>query len=153
MDSRQIFAALANPDTRAMYARVTLARVPPEPTSREMRALESLLRAGLIHADDGVYSPSDVFRDLLAQGRSPGPRGYEKFLEHDRVVRWPSKSKDKDGLIRWIMNRSLNEGESLTENALNERLRQYSDDPALIRRHCVDRGYIRRTRDGSRYYR
>lgn len=54
MNTRQIFAALANPDTRDMYARVILDQVSEAPTSKQSRALQNLQRAGLIEDADGA---------------------------------------------------------------------------------------------------
>ncbi len=55
MNTRQIFAALANSDTRDMHARVTLGQVPEAPTSKQSRALQNLQRAGLIDTPDGAW--------------------------------------------------------------------------------------------------
>ncbi|MBD2760959.1 MULTISPECIES: DUF2087 domain-containing protein [unclassified Candidatus Sulfotelmatobacter] len=153
MNTRQIFAALANPDTRTMYARVILDQLPMAPTSKQSRALENLQRAGLIDDDGGAWSPTGVFRDLLAKGATGTPKGYERFLDKGRVTRWPSKASDKDGLIRWIVDQCLATGERIDERELNDRLEKFSNDPALIRRHGVDTGYITRNRDGSEYRR
>lgn len=153
MNTRQIFAALANPDTRHMYARVILDQAPSAPTSKQSRALQNLQRAGLIADADGAWSPTAVFRELLTEGAVGAPTGYERFLEHGRVTRWPAKVADKDGLIRWIVDQCLATGEHIGERELNERLEKFSDDPALIRRHCVDTGYLTRTPDGSKYRR
>ncbi|MEX3508590.1 hypothetical protein CKW39_07300 [Kocuria sp. WRN011] len=153
MDTRQIFAALANPDTRAMYARVVLDQIPGTSTAKQSRALQNLQRVGLIDDADGAWSPTEAFRELLAEGASGTPKGYERFLEHGRVARWPSKAADKDGLIRWIMDQCLATDERVEERELNDRIERFSDDPALIRRHCVDTGYITRAPDGSEYRR
>ena len=153
MNTRQIFAALANSDTRDLYARVILGQVPESPTSKQSRALLNLHRAGLIDTPDGTWSPTAVFRELLAEGARHTPKGYERFLENGRVTRWPSKAADKDGLIRWIMDQCLATDERVEERELNDRIERFSDDPALIRRHCVDTGYITRAPDGSEYRR
>ncbi|WP_016997580.1 DUF2087 domain-containing protein [Kocuria atrinae] len=153
MNTRQIFAALANPDTRDMYARVILDQVSEAPTSKQSRALQNLQRAGLIEDADGAWLPTAVFRELLAEGARDTPKGYERFLENGRVARWPSKAADKDGLIRWIMDQCLAADEHIGERELNERIEMFSDDPALIRRHCVDAGHLTRTQDGSEYRR
>lgn len=58
MNTCQIFAALANSDTRDMYARVILDQVPEAPTSKQSRALLDLHRAGLIDTADGAWLPS-----------------------------------------------------------------------------------------------
>ena len=136
-----------------MYARVILEQVPMAPTSKQSRALQNLQRAGLIDLDDGAWSPTGVFRDLLAEGAADTPKGYERFLENGRVARWPAKSADKDGLIRWIMDQCLASEECIGERELNNRLKKFSNDPALIRRHCVDTGYITRDRYGNEYRR
>lgn len=135
-----------------MYARVVLGQAPESPTSKQFRALVNLERAGLIVDNDGAWLPTDVFRELLDRDATETPKGIDRFLERGRVAQWPSRAVDKDELIRWIMDRCLTDGESLGEKTLSERLRKFSDDPALIRRHCVDRDYIRRTPDGSQYY-
>lgn len=85
MNTRQIFAALANPDTRAMYAEVVLDQTPGAPTTKQSRALQNLERAGLIHLANGAWSATEVFRELLTQGATDTPRGPERFLEHGRV--------------------------------------------------------------------
>lgn len=107
----------------------------------------------MIDVADGAWSPTEAFHELLAEGASSTPKGFERFLEHGRVMRWPSKAADKDGLIRCIMDRCLTTGEHISERELNDRLENFSDDPALIRRHCVDIGYIMRAPDGTDYRR
>jgi hypothetical protein len=44
-------------------------------------------------------------------------------------------------------------GENLTEQQINERLLQYTDDVPLLRRYLVDFGLLGRTRSGSAYFR
>lgn len=99
MNSRQIFAALANPATRAMYAHVVLAQAPTSPTAKEAKSLRTLERAGLVQRADGTPTPTDVFRELLATHPSEPPRGHERFLENGRITRWPSRFADKDGMV------------------------------------------------------
>lgn len=107
----------------------------------------------MIDTADGAWSPTEVFRELLTEGARDTPKGYERFLENGRVARWPSKAADKDGLIRWIMDQCLATDERVEERELNDRIEKFSDDPALIRRHCVDIGYIMRAPDGTDYRR
>lgn len=160
--ARQIHAALANPQTRELWAQVILGQAPDAPNARQRRGLEQLEQAGLIRWDvaedsgeDGVVRPvpTGVFKELLAAGREPAAIGYERFLEKGRVVRWPSKAADKHGLILWIMGQCLEAGEKLGEKELNQRIQRFTDDPALVRRYCVDLGEVNRTPDGAAYAR
>jgi hypothetical protein len=50
-----------------------------------------------------------------------------------------------------IAQRVLSEGEVLTEKELNGRLRAFTEDVPLLRRHLVDAELVERTRSGSEY--
>ena len=149
----QVLAALANPRQREMYAHVVLGTAPEEPTARHRRSLDGLSRAGLVTRTDGRWVPTDVFRELLADRRSPAPRGPERFLADGRIVTWPSRTDDKLEVLDWVLRRCLDPEESIPETVLNQRLAEYTADPALVRRYCVDAGMLRRTADGSVYSR
>lgn len=152
-NSRAVHAALANPQTRELWAQAVLGQLPQEPNARQRRGLAQLEEAGLVRTEGDDVVPTEVFRDLLAEGKEPAAEGWERFLEHGRVVRWPSRARDKHGLILWIMEQCLAPGEELGERELNERIRRLSDDPALVRRYCVDLGAVLRSDDGARYRR
>lgn len=158
-DARRIHAALANPQTRELWARVVLGQDLRQLNARERRGLDQLEQAGLMRWEQegpGIAArpvPTEVFRQLLSSGKAPTATGYERFLEKGRVVRWPSKAADKHGLILWIMRQCLAPGESVGERELSERIGRFSDDPALIRRYCVDLGELKRTPDGGSYHR
>ncbi|WP_455247856.1 DUF2087 domain-containing protein, partial [Rothia aeria] len=78
--------------------------------------------------------------------------GVQRFLVKGRVQRWPSRAEDKDALLRWIITESIAESERLAESELNDRIRRYTEDPALVRRYGVDFGMLRRDPATQIYY-
>lgn len=151
-DWRRMLAALANADTRAAFARVTL-RLPPAADAREARSLAALAAAGLVTEVDGVPTVSEQgIRAALAAGARARPTGIERFLDADgRIDRYPSGQADRDELLHWVAERVLTPGEVIGERDVTERLSRFSGDPAALRRYLVDAGLLERTRSGSEY--
>lgn len=155
---RPVFAALANPDVRTVYAWVVLGRSEIElalSPSRRQRATASLVKAGLIEERDGGYVASDVFSDVLRNApRSSTRRGVARFLTADgRVDRYPSSAGDRRELLAHILDQCLEPGEVLTENEVNERLVRYDPDVATLRRYLIDAELLTRRANGSQYAR
>ena len=151
-DWRRMLAALANADTRAAFARVTLG-LPPEAGARGARALAALAAAGLVADVDGVPVVSEEgIRAALAAGGRARPTGVERFLSADgRIDRYPSGQSDREELLRWVAARVLSAGEVVGEREVTDRLARFSGDPAALRRYLVDAGLLERTRSGSEY--
>lgn len=151
-DWRRMLAALANADTRAAFARVTLG-LPPEAGAREARALAALAAAGLVADRDGATVVSEEgIRAALAAGGRTRPTGVQRFLDADgRIDRYPSGQADREELLRWVAERALAPGEVVGEREVTDRLARFSGDPAALRRYLVDAGILERTRSGSEY--
>ncbi|MGN6427146.1 DUF2087 domain-containing protein [uncultured Leifsonia sp.] len=146
-DWRRMLAALANQEARTAFARVTLG-LPLGETTRERRALDTLVAAGLV--SDGAVSEAGI-RAALAGGHSR-PTGVERFLDADgRIDRYPSGAADREALLRWVAERALRPGEVLAERDLTDRLARFTGDPVALRRYLVDAGLVARTPSGSEY--
>lgn len=158
-DWRPIFAALANDDMRRVYSEVMLERAPiVDPTvqqsARTRRAVEALRRVGLIEEEDGVLvARSDPFSNALRAQAPDRPDGIGRFLRDGRIVQYPARPSDRMELLRWVADQALEEGETLSEQAVNARLSAFHDDPAVLRRYLVDAGLVDRDRAGSAYER
>jgi len=153
---RPIFAALANPTTRLVYAEIVLGAEAAEPLSpsRHRHALDALAKAGLIAVDGDGWSETDVFRELLATGARPRRTGVDRFLTADgRIDRYPANLTEREELLRHIVALAIEPGEVLDEAVINERLARFSDDTAVLRRYLVDFALLERTASGSEYAR
>ncbi|QNE37008.1 DUF2087 domain-containing protein [Leifsonia shinshuensis] len=146
-----MLAALANADTRAAFARVTLGL--PLDGPRDARALAALTDAGLVA--DGEVAPvvaEDTIRAALASASRSRPTGPQRFLDAEgRIDRYPSGRADRVELLRWVAAHSLSAGEVVSEREVTERLTRFTRDPAALRRFLVDEALLERTRSGSEY--
>ncbi|MBE2238899.1 MAG: metalloregulator ArsR/SmtB family transcription factor [Caldilineaceae bacterium] len=91
----------------------------------------------------------------LSQVRASAPPALRDLLdEQGRVTRWSSKLKDQVAMLHYIIDKFAME-RGYTEQQVNELLQAwYLDaDYVLVRRSLVDAGLLRRTKDGSRYWR
>ena len=151
-----IIAALANSDCQRMYAQIVLGQAPESPNRRERKLIDRLKTVGLVTEDPaGSLILTDVFTEYLLAGkyeRGQETVGVQRFLVKGRVQRWPSRAEDKDALLRWIITESIAESERLAESELNDRIRRYTEDPALVRRYGVDFGMLRRDPATQIYY-
>lgn len=158
-DWRPIIAALANPNSRRIFAQIVLSEDPEtlgrglSPTRRN-HALEVLVNSGLIHeSEDGWVECDDIFgRVLAAAPRRERRTGVERFLtDAGKVDRYPSNKRERRELLDLIAGRALEEGEVVPEAILNDRLNAFTDDPATLRRYLVDEEILERSRTGSEY--
>ncbi|MFD1212520.1 DUF2087 domain-containing protein [Arthrobacter sp. GCM10027362] len=160
-DWRRVCAALAGMDARRTYAQIVLGAPPGEigaglKPARRDRAIATLLAAGLVEraAGGSLVASETVFREILARqtlGRDTG--GIGRFLHDGRIERYPANLAERRRLLAWIVAQVVRRGEDLTEQQINERLMQYTDDVPLLRRYLVDFGLLERTRSGSSYSR
>ena len=95
----------------------------------------------------GFWQVTEVFSDylsLLKSAKNQVTDDVERFLVKGRVHTWPSRAQDKNALLRWILQKSIPASEQFSEREVNERIRRYTDDPALVRRYGVDHGILER---------
>ncbi len=68
-----------------------------------------------------------------------------------RIVSFPSQQKKYLVLVRHTLQ-AFELGVEYDEAQVNERLARFNDDTARLRRSLLDFGYMRRDRDGGRYW-
>jgi hypothetical protein len=91
----------------------------------------------------------------LSQVQSRAPSPLRDLLDgQGRITRWSSKLKEQEALLHYLVDK-FELGREYTEAETNALLQQwYLDaDFVLVRRSLIDAGLLRRTRDGSRYWR
>ncbi len=134
--------------------------------------LKRLARVGLVSARaEGPYSVytldlealQSMAREHLAEEALPRlagdadlGAGDRKVLatftdESGRFTAFPSQRKKYLVLVRHTLQ-AFEPGEVYDEAQVNERLARFHDDTARLRRSLVDLGYMRRDRDGGRYW-
>lgn len=155
---RNVIAALANPHTRRLYATILLGMDDSEvleshSPSRRRHVIESLLRTGTVTVgtDGRLQIREESFGEILAQQPARRRTGVERFLVRGRIGQYPSSLGEREELLRWVAGRVLAADEVLDEQTLTERLAEYTDDPATLRRYLVDFSIVERRRDGSEY--
>ncbi|MDJ1110991.1 MULTISPECIES: DUF2087 domain-containing protein [Macrococcus] len=75
-----------------------------------------------------------------------------RFFKNNKLVQIPKKEKDKILLFDWFVT-LFNHTKTYSEKEINEIIKAYYDDYAIIRRYMVDYGYLKRTDDGKCYER
>ena len=73
------------------------------------------------------------------------------FLQDGRLVSIPAQEKKRQAILRYLLDRCFAEDRAYPESEVNERLRQYHDDVAALRRYLVVAGLM--TRAGGEYRR
>lgn len=170
-DWKPILAALGNEAARTVFAHAALGTLDAQAraalNSREAKALQSWLSLGVLTQvpDDGsLTSAASVTVDsalLRATLAAPQARveqkaraGVGRFLVGGlgpRIQTLPGAPGERRELLLWVREAALRPGEVLTEPQLNERLRVFHEDVALVRRYLVDHGLLERTATGTQY--
>ncbi|MBX3092998.1 MAG: DUF2087 domain-containing protein [Cryobacterium sp.] len=156
-DWRAIIAALANADTRSVFAEIVLNQ--PNSTSlsakKRDRAIATLLSTGLARRAEGdvLELVAETFTTLLATAAEPRREGVDRFIEDGRVVTYPASPAERRAVLEWVANEALTADEVLTEPEVGERLARFRDDVATLRRYLVDEGFLLRTPTGTSYSR
>ena len=73
--------------------------------------------------------------------------------EFGKIVRWPKKLSDKEGVITYLATKFDYENKYY-ETEVNEIIDKYHlfEDIALLRRELVSRNFLSRRDDGSEYW-
>lgn len=165
-DWKPILAALGNEAARTVFARATLGQLDAAAraalNSREAKAAATWVRLGVLTEDPDNSSLTvngQVFRATLAAPAAGGERraraGVGRFLGREgtgpRIEAMPAAPAERTELLRWVRDAALEPGEVLTETQLNQRLRVFHPDVALLRRYLVDEQLLERTSTGTEY--
>jgi hypothetical protein len=124
------------------------------------RVLPRLISAGVVADCEGLSVDVGTFRDA---GRERPPRQRElpdatpeqarvlrNFVEHGRLKALPVRASQRRVVLEYLAAR-FDEGVEYPETDVNERLRQFHDDYASLRRYLVDEAFF--TRSSGRYRR
>lgn len=155
---RPVIAALVNPDSRTVFARMCLGELPEPvlstlPPKTAAIVAQMLMRAGLLHnTETGLAFDPTSLRTLLARD-SNAARDVSRYLAHDgHILSYPANKLERGELLRHVAERTFEHDRAYTESAVNEALKPYQDDVVVLRRYLVDYGILDRTPDGAEYH-
>ena len=160
-DPRRVAAILANPDMRFAYAQAVLGHRPEDiaahlSPARRKKILSALVDSGLLRLnEDGTVSDSEeVFHAMLALHPTPVvATGVSRFLRDERILQYPANTADRRELLVWVAGKALHPHETLDEREINERLKRFTEEYAVLRRYLVDADLLERTTSGTAYRR
>ncbi|WP_425443215.1 DUF2087 domain-containing protein [Sanguibacter antarcticus] len=124
-------------------------------SKRDRSSVRSLEACGLLIVEDSglVVDGSDSLRELLETQPPNSGLSVTRFFENGRLQRTPSRLSDHRSAIEHLADICLQRGERISERELMERLSEHALDPVGRRREMVEFGFVKRTKDGSLYWR
>ena len=75
-----------------------------------------------------------------------------KWIKNNKIQKIPKKEKDKIELFNYIANLTFEKNVQYTEKEINEKLKNFYIDYAILRRYMVDYEILSRTRDCKIYW-
>lgn len=155
----QVAAGLKNPAMRKLLGQVLTGQDPEQEAAGARRAKDlarweqiGLLRRGA----GGTWELNEqlLADTLAAAGTAKADRsGINRFFTGTKLHTLPAKPADRLQVMAYLRDAVIDGDEQLREEQLNERLRVFHPDTALIRRYLVDHGLLLRAADGSSYRR
>lgn len=155
----QVAAGLKNPAMRELLGQV-LTGQDPERGAAGARSSKDLARweqIGLLRrGQTGAWELNEQLLGdtLAAAGAAKADRsGINRFFDGTKLHTLPAKPADRMQVMAYLRDAVIGGDEQLREDQVNERLRVFHPDTALIRRYLVDHGLLLRAVDGSSYRR
>ncbi|MBI1492369.1 DUF2087 domain-containing protein [Halocynthiibacter styelae] len=117
-------------------------------------ALLGLIAKSAGHANYQSLKTRALRPDDTKQHSTQMKRALRVFDDQGVMIRWP-KQTQVQGLCLWVFWADLPPGRAITEQDVNEILKEHSSfgDHVLMRRSLIDHGLARREIDGRAYYR
>ena len=75
-----------------------------------------------------------------------------KWIKNNKIQKIPKKEKNKIELFNYIADLTFEKNVQYTEKEINEKLKNFYIDYALLRRYMVDYKILSRTRDCKAYW-
>lgn len=118
--------------------------------SKRRKVVSALLRSGLVDQSTRAFQEG-AFRAVLDATPVDKREGVERFVDGLRIRHYPANLEERRNLLKWVADQAIDPGEVLTENQVNDRLRPFSEDVAVLRRYLIDYQLFERRSDGTEY--
>lgn len=80
-------------------------------------------------------------------------KNIEKFFKDDKLIVIPKKEQNKIEVFEFFIEKIKHFGnQTFSEKEINDIIKQYYADYAIIRRYLVDYGYLIRDHYGKKYW-
>lgn len=162
MLATDVCAALADPGRLRIFGEIC--RLPAGVRTanlaldgRDRKALDRLLRAGLVERDGDRYvARAEVFRQALAGEASARPgvasERVTALFRQGRLMAMPRRGALRTELLRYLAQR-FDRDRAYSEEEIRDALTPVWADHAAIRRYLVDEGIMNRDAQGIAYWR
>ncbi|WP_159613788.1 DUF2087 domain-containing protein [Glutamicibacter sp. JC586] len=151
----QVAAGLKNASMRQLLGEVLAGtQIPAAPSKSQSKDLARWQKIGLLTHEAEQWKINEQFLDRTLQQASaqkPESSGIQRFFTGHKLSTMPAKPADRHAVMLYIRDAVITDGERLREEQLNERLRVFHQDVALLRRFMVDHALLLRAADGSSY--
>ncbi len=151
----QVAAGLKNASMRQLLGVVLAGDSLPEELSKtQQKDLARWEKIGLLHHEEHGWSLNHQLLDQTlasASAHKADRSGIQRFFTGARLHTLPAKPGDRHEVLVYIRDAVISADEQLREEQLNERLRVFHPDVALLRRYLVDHSLLLRATDGSSY--
>ena len=151
----QVAAGLKNTSMRRLLGAVLSGHgVPEQANKSERKDLERWASIGLLRQEGSGWALNDELleKTLASASAAKADRvGIRRFFDEHKLHSLPAKPADRHEVLVYLRNAVIGAGDELREEQLNERLRVFHPDVALLRRYMVDHGLLQRAADGSGY--
>ncbi|WP_091616341.1 DUF2087 domain-containing protein [Amycolatopsis saalfeldensis] len=147
-----LVSALADPARLRLFGRICAAPdgLAAAGDARTAKLARRLVSAGLVSlAEDRYRAVPEAFRDALAK---PPADPVEGLFSRGRLVAIPRPGRLRQAVFARLAG-EFTPGRRYTERNVRDKLAPIHDDHAALRRHLVDEGLLRRSDDGSAYWR
>ncbi|GAA1674839.1 hypothetical protein GCM10009745_17390 [Kribbella yunnanensis] len=161
MNTDQLCGLLAEPSRLRTYSAVVLGATTPDqvagstglPTATVGKALQKLIKAGLVTAAPALAADEDAFKNAVRDQRpawtplDPDPDRdavLKAFIRDGRLTHFPTYP-DKLRIVLEHVVKSFDPERSYPEREVNETLNHWHPDHAALRRELVDARLLTRT--------
>lgn len=153
----QVAAGLKNPSMRQLLGAVLSGSdLAEQPAKTQRKDLARWVKIGLLSeaGDRWVLNEQFLERTLASTAATkPASNGIQRFFTGHRLDTLPAKPADRHEVLVYLRDAIIGQDEQLREEQVNERLRVFHPDVALLRRYMADHGLLLRAADGSSYQR
>lgn len=151
----QVAAGLKNPSMRRLLGAVLSGEGAPEqPGKAELKDLERWTAIGLLRRDGSGWTLNEeLLQQTLASASAAKAdrQGIRRYFDQHALHTLPAKPADRHAVLIYLRDAVMDKDGELREEQLNERLRVFHPDVALLRRYMVDHGLLLRAANGSSY--
>ncbi|MFI5732847.1 DUF2087 domain-containing protein [Kribbella sp. NPDC051587] len=161
MNTDQLCGLLAEPSRLRTYSAVVLGATTPDqvagttglPNATVGKALQKLIKAGLVTADPALQADEDAFKNAVRDQRpawtplDPDPARdavLKAFIRDGRLTHFPTYPEKLQIVLEHIVT-SFDQDRDYPEREVNELLNRWHPDHAALRRQLVDARLLTRT--------